>query len=175
MIYFYCISPTTQDDVIRSLVAQLAWTLDGATIEQSVVSLFNQAKPPHRTMPTPEDWSETLLKLCQRVSKIIIVIDALDECGDFSSLLVALKKFQDKRLEHVKFVFSSRMNVVVDEVFLGSDGIRLTTEDTSKDMFKYIENEVRSKEENFEYKDETSKRQLSDRIVRLLVDFAGGM
>ena len=63
----------------------------------------------------------------------------------------------------------------MDNIFLESDGITLTTEHTSKDMFKYIENEVRSKEKDSECKDETSKRQLSDRIVRVLVHYAGGM
>ena len=175
MIYFYCISPTTHDDVIRSLVAQLAWTLDGKMIEQSVISLFDRAKPPNRTTPTLEDWSDTLLKLCQRVRQIIIVIDALDECVDFGSLLATMKKLHVKRVEGVKFVFSSRPHVDVDEFFLGSDCISLTAEDTSKDMSKYIEIKVRSKEESFECEDQTSKRQLSDRIVRVLVNSAGGM
>ncbi|KAM0136050.1 hypothetical protein ACHAP3_004671 [Botrytis cinerea] len=175
MIYFYCISPTTSDDVIRSLVSQLAWTLDGNAIETSILAMFNDAKPPNPTIPITEDWSAALLKLCQRVSKVIIVIDALDECFDFSKLLAILRKLQIKQLDGVKFVFSSRLNVDVDKVFTGSEGVTLATEDTSKDMSIYIENEVRSKEEDIECCDEAIKRQFMNRIVLVLANFAGGM
>ncbi|KAI9645005.1 hypothetical protein NHQ30_007042 [Ciborinia camelliae] len=175
MIYYYCISPTTSGDVIRNLVSQLAWTLDGNAIEPNIIAMFNDAKPPDPTIPTPDDWSDALLKLCQRVSKVIIVIDALDECVDFSKLLTTLKTLQAKQLGDVKFVFSSRLNVDVNKVFSGSDGVTLTVEDTSKDMSTYIGNEVRSKEEEIECNDETAKREIIDRIVRVLVNFAGGM
>ena len=175
MIYFYCISPTTSDDVIRSLVSQLAWTLDGNAIETSILAMFNDAKPPNATIPITEDWSAALLKLCQRVSKVIIVIDALDECFDFSKLLATLRKLQIKQLDGVKFVFSSRLNVDVEKVFTGSEGVTLATEDTSKDMSIYIENEVRSKEEDIECWDEATKRQFMNRIVLVLANFAGGM
>lgn len=175
MIYFYCISPTTSNDVIRSLVSQLAWTLDGNSIENSITAMFNNAKPPDPTTPTPEDWSDALLKLCQRVRKVVIVIDALDECVDFSKLLTTLKKLQVKQLDGVKLVFSSRLNVDVDKVFSGSYGVVLTAEDTSKDMATYIENEVRSKEGDIECNEEASKRQILDRIVHVLANYAGGM
>ncbi|KAJ8070998.1 hypothetical protein OCU04_001349 [Sclerotinia nivalis] len=175
MVYFYCISPTTSSDVIRSLVSQLAWTLDGNAIEPNIISMFNDAKPPDPTIPKPEDWSDALLKLCQRLSKVIIVVDALDECNDFSKLLTTLKKIQVKQLDGVKLVFSSRLNVDVDKVFFGSDGVILTVEDTSRDMSTYIENEVRAKEEDIECDDETAKRQIIDQIVLVLTNFAGGM
>ncbi|TGO76195.1 hypothetical protein BELL_0169g00150 [Botrytis elliptica] len=175
MIYFYCISPTTSDDVIRSLVSQLAWTLDGNAIEASIVTMFRNAKPPNPTIPITDEWSAALLKLCQRVSKVIIVIDALDECVDFSKLLATLRKLQVNQLDGIKFVFSSRLNVDVDKVFTASEGVILTTEDTLKDMSQYIENEVKSKEEDIDSNDEETKRQLMDRIVRVLSDFAGGM
>ncbi|KAF7894971.1 hypothetical protein EAF00_006785 [Botryotinia globosa] len=175
MIYFYCISPTTSDDVIRSLVSQLAWTLDGNAIEASIVAMFDDAKPPNHTIPTTDEWSATLLKLCQRVSKVIIVIDALDECVDFSKLLATLRKLQVKQLDGIKFVFPSRLNVDVDKVFTASEGLILTTEDTLKDMSEYIENEVRFKEEDIDSNDEETKRQLMDQIVRVLSNFAGGM
>ncbi|TGO19475.1 hypothetical protein BTUL_0004g01140 [Botrytis tulipae] len=170
MIYFYCISPTTSDDVIRSLVSQLAWTSDGNAIEASIVAIFDNAKPPNPTIPIT-----ALLKLCQRVSKVIIVIDALDECVDFSKLLATLKNLQVKQPDGIKFVFSSRLNVDVDKVFTALEGVILTTEDTLKDMSEYIENEVRFKEEDIDSNDEETKRQLMDQIVRVLSNFAGGM
>ncbi|KAF7868360.1 hypothetical protein EAF04_004892 [Stromatinia cepivora] len=162
-------------DVIRSLVSQLAWTLDGNAIEPNIISMFNDAKPPDPTMPKPEDWSDALLKLCQRLSKVIIVIDALDECKDFSKLLTTMKKIQVKQLDGVKLVFSSRLNVDVDKVFSGLDGVILTVEDTSRDMSTYIENEVRAKEEDIECYNETAKRHIVDQIVLVLTNFAGGM
>lgn len=175
MIYFYCISPETQEDVIRSLVVQLAWTLDGTSIEEFVVSLFDKAKPPHNIMPTLEHWSRALLTLCQRVKKIVIVIDALDECTDFRGLLTTLKELRAKLPEKVKFVFSSRAHVRVDKYFEVPDGVNLSTEDTLEDMLKYLEHEVRSREIDFEYEDETSRRQLSDSVVQVLWKCAGGM
>ncbi|THV48684.1 hypothetical protein BGAL_0233g00010 [Botrytis galanthina] len=175
MIYFYCISPTTSDDVIRSLVSQLAWTPDGNTIEASIVAMFENAKPPNPTIPITDEWSAALLKLCQRVSKVVIVIDALDECVDFSKLLATLRKLQVKQLDGIKFAFSSRLNVDVDKVFTASEGVILTTEDTLKDMSEYIENEVRFKEEDIDCNDEETKQELMDQIVRVLSNFAGGM
>ncbi|KAF5867509.1 putative ankyrin repeat protein [Botrytis fragariae] len=175
MIYFYCISPTTSDNVIRSLVSQLAWTLDGNAIEASIVSMFNDAKPPDPTIPTTDEWSAALLKLCQRVSTVIIVIDALDECVDFSKLLAKLRKLQAKQLDGIKFVFSSRLDVDVDKVFTASEGVILTTEDTLKDMTEYIKSEVKSKEEDIGCNDEKTKRQLMDQIVLVLSNLAGGM
>ncbi|TGO82675.1 hypothetical protein BPOR_0780g00040 [Botrytis porri] len=175
MIYFYCISPTTPDDVIRSLVSQLAWTLDGNAIESSILAMFTDAKPPNATIPMTKEWSAALLKLCQRLSKVIIVIDALDECVDFSKLLATLRQLQVRQLDGIKFVFSSRLNVDVNKVFTASDGVTLTTEDTLKDMSAYIGKEVRSKEEDIDSNDEETKRQLMDQIVRVLSNFAGGM
>ncbi|KAF7951718.1 hypothetical protein EAE96_007017 [Botrytis aclada] len=175
MIYFYCISPTTSDDVIRSLVSQLAWTLDGNAIEASIVAMFDNAKPPDPTIPMTDEWSTALLKLCQRVSEVIIVIDALDECVDFSKLLATLRRLQIKQFDGIKFVFSSRLNVDVDKVFTASEGVVLTTEDTLKDMSHYIGSEVESKEEDIDCGDEKTKRQLMDQIVLVLSNFAGGM
>ncbi|KAB8291199.1 hypothetical protein EYC80_009886 [Monilinia laxa] len=157
------------------LVSQLAWTLNGNAIEQSIVDMFNNAQPPDTTLPTPEDWLEALLKLFQRVRKVIIVIDALDECVDFSKLLTMLKRLQVQRVDCVSFLFSSRLNVDVDKVFPGSDGIILTAEDTSKDMSRYIEDEVKSKEGDIECEDEAVKKQLINRITLVLINSAGGM
>ncbi|TGO39831.1 hypothetical protein BHYA_0047g00350 [Botrytis hyacinthi] len=175
MIYFYCISPTTSDDVIRSLVSQLAWTPDGNAIENSIVAMFENAKPPNPTIPMTDEWPAALLKLCQRVSKVIIVIDALDECVDFSKLLATLRKLQVKQPDGIKFVFSSRLNVYVDKVFTASEGVILTTEDTLKDMSQYIENEVKSKKEDIDCNNEKTKQHLIDQIVLVLSNFAGGM
>ncbi|TGO61793.1 hypothetical protein BOTNAR_0123g00180 [Botryotinia narcissicola] len=175
IIYFYFISPTTSDDVIRSLVSQLAWTSDGNAIEASIVAMFENAKPPNPTIPITDEWSAALLKLCQRVSKVIIAIDALDECVDFSKLLATLRKLQLKQPDGIKFVFSCRLNVDMDKIFTASEGVILTTENTLKDMSEYIENEVRFKEEDIDSNDEEIKRQLMYQIVRVLSDFAGGM
>jgi hypothetical protein len=175
MIYFYCVSPTTQDDIIQSLVGQLAWSSDGTSIEPSVQSLYNHAKSPNGTRPLQEDWLRVLVGLCRRINRIIIVIDALDECVDFSNLLTNLKELQRDLGNRVKFVFSSRMNVVVDQEFPDSPLIELSPKKTSTDMLKYIECEVRFRENLFDCNDETSKRLLSDRIVSVLTQLAGGM
>ncbi|QSZ28871.1 hypothetical protein DSL72_003376 [Monilinia vaccinii-corymbosi] len=175
MVYFYCISPTTSNDVVRSLVSQLAWTLNGKEIESSIIDMFNDAQPPQSTEPTPEDWLKALLKLCQRVNKVKMVIDALDECRDFGRLLKTLERLKIERGNCVRFLFSSRLNVNVNKVFPESDGVILTVEDTSEDISRYIADEVRSKEEDIECNVEAAKKELINRINLALISFAGGM
>ena len=177
MIYAYCVSPGTEEDIVRSLVAQLAWSTDGNSIEEDIVLLYNRSNSPSGLPPSVDDWYRLLVSLCCRVPQTFIVIDALDECVDFNNLLSDLQqKVQSELQEKVKFVFSSRMNVIVDDDFPDSyRSVILDPETTSTDMHNYIQTEVQSKKKYLNCKDDKAREELSDRIVNAIERRAGGM
>jgi hypothetical protein len=124
LAFFYCsrkearrVSP---QDVFRSLVAQLALSLDGSSVAESIKRKHKERKQDELDNP---DLLVGLVAIYQRTT---IVVDALDECEDYGGLLRLLKKVSDGTHGAIKFFFSSRTDVKLFQRFslLGETGAR---------------------------------------------------
>jgi hypothetical protein len=178
LLYFYCIAPTTEEDVLRSLVAQLAWSSEGKSIHESVVQQYRKSKSSITGPLSRDDCVQFMPILCRTVARVTVIIDALDECKDYGSLLVSLKKIQSALLDYqkanLKFVFSSRMLVIVDVNFPKPHCVLVIPEGTSRELLGYVRKEVKSKQK-FLVCDEQTSKQLLEKVVTVLMDHARGM
>lgn len=102
-------------EILRSLLAQLAWTLDGSTILPDIAERFKS-----KVLPSTEECTEILQLIIRNLPRATIMIDGLDECEDFDKLLYRLRAIQlacgqtnATTATRLKFVFASRMNVEV--------------------------------------------------------------
>ena len=145
LAYFYCSSKEGQSTnstvILRSLIAQLAWSPDGFEVASSVKALHghqeNQLHP------------ELFASLAAQYQRTTVVIDALDECEDYSRLLFLLKKvFADTPSTKLKFFFSRRPSVNMLLGFPSWEKLELDLNRglTKDDMNVYISTQVVERE-----------------------------
>lgn len=144
LVYFYCSGKEGQSTnstvVLRSLIAQLAWSPDGSEVAHSVKVLHDSG-----TGRQDKLGPELLSNLAARHRRTTVIIDALDECEDHSKLLFLLKKVSDDAPSGIfKFFFSSRPNVNLLSNFPSWEKLELDAERelTSEDMEAYIRTQV---------------------------------
>lgn len=110
-------SPKT---VLRSLLRQLAWSIDSISIAPIVKERYREAQQARGyggNELLADDCVELLTQLIPSHHHTKIVIDTLDECSDFYELLSYLEEIASACQGKVKFLLSSRMNVPVQQVF----------------------------------------------------------
>lgn len=121
------------EELLASLVKQLAQSW--SSMPESVESLYNKHKA-KRTRPTFDEISKALQSVAALYSRIIIVIDALDECqvsdGTRTRLLLEIFSLQAKCRANI-FV-TSRFNHEIKKEFEGSiyQEIRASSEDVRR-------------------------------------------
>lgn len=182
MIYFYCVSAVTPEDIIRSLIAQLAWKEKGSSVEKIVLQRCLEFYQALSSTPSLADWLILLQELCSKSVPLTLVIDGLDECQDASSLLAGLKTYlRTSGPDHIRFLFSSRMHIDVLEYFPDIRIVETTKTATQGDMATYIEQEVKSREKDFDCgesnseDEKLSQKKLSEDVIRVLSNSASGM
>jgi hypothetical protein len=119
---------------------------------------------------------ELLTKLAARHQRTTIIIDALDECKDYSKLLFLLQRVSnDISSGSFKFFFSSRPNVNLLPDFPSWEKLELDAERelTSEDMEAYIRTQVMNTEGRhlLDGKDP----ELEEKLVETLTYRAQGM
>ena len=147
MVYYYCSGKegqsTNSEAVLRSLIAQLAWSPDGSQVASSVTALHeNKNRKQDQFSP------ELLADLAAPYEQITIILDALDECQDYSKLLFLLKNAYHNSSGKFKFVFASRLNVNLLSDFPSWAKLELDAKKdlTSEDMEAYIRTQVMNPE-----------------------------
>ena len=120
LAYFYCSGKTQQPqgplDVLRCLVSQLAWSSDGQTLAHSINELFEKDKSNAGVgKPDMECCIELLKVLTKDCPKVTIILDALDECSDWWTLIDSLKWILRKN-GNIKLFLTSRMHVEIDDL-----------------------------------------------------------
>lgn len=124
--YFYCSKKQGTEDanspktVLRSLLRQLAWSIDSISIAPIVKERYREAQQARGyggNELLADDCVELLTQLIPSHHHTKIIIDALDECSDFYELLSYLEEIASACQGKVKFLLSSRMNVPVQQVF----------------------------------------------------------
>lgn len=179
-MFFYCSQNggkrTSPEDLFRSLVAQLAWSVDGSSIAESVKCEYENRKNRELLLDECRELLAGLIALYQQTT---IVVDALDEC-EYDRLLHSLMKMVSKSTpKPIKFFFSSRTNVTLPKGFPTWEKLKLDSQKnlTGEDMKKYIQTEVKDRE-MLGFASRLLRGEhpaLEDRLVEVLTRRAQGM
>jgi len=183
LAFFYCSRKRDKRsqpyDVLASLVGQLAWSADGLAVAQSVKRKHEYCQSHQRLDLTIDECSDLLVGLVDLYQQTTIVIDALDECTDYTRLLLHLKKVAAASQSPIKLFLSSRQNVRVFDLFLKWKKVELDAHKdlTTEDMRNYISSQVREIELlNLGTRLLDGKYpELEDRLVEVLKGRAQGM
>ena len=180
MAYFYCVrqgrdqSGTDPAVILRSLVRQLAWSLDDSSISPPVRTFYDKWRyeRPDSGRLSLGTCSGLLTELISSYSETTIILDALDECEKPYELLRALKTIASSGTGQTKLFVSSRLNVNIASVLIARSKIDIQSQGTSKDMDIFLLTEVKNGDRrllkgNFPH--------LEDRLIEVLRDRAQGM
>ena len=180
MAYFYCVrqgqgqSGTDPVVILRSLVRQLAWSLDGSSISPSVRTFYDKWRyeKPGSGHLSLEECSGLLTAMFSSYSNTTIILDALDECEKPYELLRALQTIANSTTSQIKLFVSSRLNVNVASVLSHCGKIDIQSQGTSKDMDIFLHTEVKQGDRHLL---KGNFPELEDRLIAVLRDRAQGM
>lgn len=178
--YFYCVRQgqdqlgTDPAVILRSLVRQLASSIDGSSLLSPVRTVYNRLRyeRPGSGCLSLGECSELLTELISCYSNTTIILDALDECKKPYELLRALKEVANSSTGQMKLFVSSRLNINVASVMIFHRKIDIQSQGTSKDMEIFLHTEVKQRDQRLlkgRYPD------LENRLIEVLRDRAQGM
>ena len=110
LAFFYCEKDGEKDQVdriLRSLIAQLAWSGDGVSLADSIMKLHETTKQ-YRTIGTTITIDSPSTVQLVTGQATIVLIDALDQYDNPQQLLLNLSQLSAGSDGSLKFVFSSR-------------------------------------------------------------------
>ena len=164
------------ENILRSLLAQAAVSIDGKTIYQGVRKRFN--RDPRHVLAGLGLSGDECVELLQDIFAVdaavhfTIVVDALDECSDYDFLLQRLRNATDSQ-PNVKLVFSSRFQVKVDEYFPSPSIVTIESQNAG-DIERFIDIEIPKRRVGSGMTDDQAsrfKKALLDRASGMLVVF----
>ncbi|RFU24977.1 hypothetical protein B7463_g11364, partial [Scytalidium lignicola] len=169
--YIYCNFQRQEEQKIESLLANLLKQLVGsqASLPGSVRDLYSYHST-KRTRPSLDEILKTIQSITATFSKVIIVIDALDECQVLDScrwrLLSALFNLQEGYRVNV-FATSRFIPEIVDQF---KSHVSLEIQASNEDIEKYIDNHIGQLPHFVQ-----EHRQLQDEIKTGISGAASGM
>ena len=131
------------DNVLRSLIAQSAVSTDGGSVSDDVKKRYTRDK--RRVLSGfalgSNDCQLILSELILRQpdTHFTVAIDALDECEDYDALLTLLNSVSSAR--NVRFFFSSRLDVRVDNIFKNAKAITILSQNYG-DIERFLNLEI---------------------------------
>jgi hypothetical protein len=129
----------TDSNLITRLLQQLAQT---NPLILNKVSLLYRDHIEKQTRPTLNEWSILLQSEAGRFSEIFMIIDALDECSDYTreSLLSVIQK-----LPNIHLLVTSRHILTIEREFKGkfenTTSVEIRASD--EDVRRYLENRIK--------------------------------
>ena len=176
LAFHYCSRNSTANAplaILRSLVAQLAWSSDGLEVSD-LIKKMRKKQSEQRNMDSPfpvSDCVDLLVALIAIHGPTIIVLDGLDECEGPMTLLWRLFDVWAKS-PHLKVFFSSRQGVEISKAFPDAVVIRTESEKSASDVQRYIKKELSRKERR---NDKVVSDELAERMVAILTQLSDGM
>lgn len=178
LLYFYISQKQARRnepiDIFRCLVAQLAWATDGMSIAGPLKTIYDErgegiAGGGELCL---EECLDLLIELSCAWSEVIIILDALDECSDPSTVLAGLTEIYSKSESTVKLFLSSRMDVDVPCHFPNCHKIQIDAGKSSYDVEIFIRGEVNGQKRRLL---DGKRPDLEDRLIGILTARAQGM
>ena len=182
LAFFYCSRKsgkrTSPLEVLRSLIAQLAISLDCSSVLRVVAKEYEN----HPLRPIEiQECPELLTQLVNEHQKTTIMIDALDECENADVLLLRLRELNNKvagAQVPVKFFFSSRKQIEVDQFFENCEKLEIGNTDLLLDDMKtFVKIQVKEREKLCLGSRLLQGRypKLEDELIEVLIDQSQGM
>ena len=175
--FFYCRAtgevPNNPTAIFRSLVAQLASTIDGDDVYPVIRDWYQREAKHYVTGSrlTISQCKDLLVKLMTLRGETLIVIDGIDECSAPMELLRSLHDVW-KNFPKLKVFLTSRLDVEVSSIFHRIPTVQSEVSKTSDDIREYITQELNRK-------DRRNKKvitdELAERMTNILVKRAQGM
>ncbi|KAI9772499.1 MAG: hypothetical protein M1840_000704 [Geoglossum simile] len=176
--YFYCSGASQRSalsnptDVLRSLVAQLSYTLFEPANKEW------ETKDRGRGTLTLADCKRLLIELTRSTGTYTIIIDALDECSDPSELVEFLN-FTAESSKGLQIFFSSRLEDHITPKFTSVSSIEINQKRNQGDITAFVEGECRRRREVIRSRCPREPEQMTDDLAKklqiLLKDRAGDM
>jgi hypothetical protein len=141
--YIYCSYKEQEDQTAVNLIASLLQQLvqRNHVISNDIMSLYHYHKQ-KQTRPTAGKWSKLLESEVRRLSKVFIVIDALDECpesnGTRDNFLAEIRKLQP--ITHL--LVTSRHIPTIEREFEKAARVEIRASD--EDVRRYLERRIES-------------------------------
>jgi hypothetical protein len=139
--YIYCSYKEQEDQTADKLIASLLQQLvqRKPAVSDEIVSL-HRCYIKEGTRPTLSKWSELLQLEARRLSKVFIIIDALDECLESTrdSFLVEIRKL----LPSIHLLVTSRHNITIKPEFERAAHVEIRASD--EDVKKYLKDRIES-------------------------------
>ena len=173
--FFYCDykDPTTQDPccILGSLAVQIA-KQSGTSFErlQAFYKIRNPGGKKANTYEA-EELRDLIMKMAWDYSNVMIIVDALDECGTYVSLvtdlLSSLNTFGGE--SNIRMLFSSRDELDIRETLVHYSKVAIAAE--KSDLRLYVGAEIHVRARKLRIKDNS----LKEHIMKRLVENADGM
>ncbi|KAI1131123.1 ankyrin repeat-containing domain protein [Nemania abortiva] len=182
LVPYYCYASGTSKEskapkhetIVRALCRRLAWNSDGNVAEHAREVYDMKTMDAEESLSVKKTWGPLLEKLVDSSkSKIIFMIDALDECmnaGQYRGFLRFLGGLS-KKPEGPYCLISSRPHVPVGTYFNSSLQFEAIHADADSDMRKFITSEIDSKnnatwEKSLFFEDIELRQRLEDALYK---------
>ena len=169
--FFYCDykNVATQDprNILGSLACQLA-----LQDEQSCVKLqafYAKHNPPDRPSIgfDSEVLCDLLVEMASNFNEVMIIVDALDECGSQNKKITRLLSSLNgsNEISNIKTLFFSRDEQEIREVLEGYDQVSIAAESSDLRLFVGAEIELRIRNKDLRIRDISLKEDIMKRLV----------
>lgn len=153
--------------LLRSIIAQLLSQLQKTKIPEEIQELY-QRKSPLLDSLLVESLQKVLPSIIREFSKVIFVVDALDECTNRVDFLQNIKWF--RTLENVNLLVTSRDEFDIKLEFEGLPSLMINPSNIASDIELYIVNEIERQP-----KLRRLKETMKSKITCSLMEQADGM
>ena len=169
--FFYCDykNVATQDprNILGSLACQLA-----LQDEQSYVKLqafYTKHNPPDRPYIgfDHDELRDLLVEMASNFNEVMIIVDALDECGTQTKRVTRLLSSLDgsNDIDNIKTLFFSRDEQEIREILEGYDPVSIAAKSSDLRLFVGAEIELRIRNKDLRIKDSSLKEDIMKRLV----------
>lgn len=152
----------TTAGLLGSVIAQLLSQQQKMKIPEEVQQLY-QRKGSQLDSSSVENLQKALPLITRQFSKIIVVIDALDECANRRDFLQSIKWLRN--LEKVNLLVTSRDELDIKLEFEGLPSLMISSNNIANDIELYIINEIERQPKLRRLK-ETMKSEIICSLVR---------
>jgi Cdc6-like AAA superfamily ATPase len=142
--YFYCNHQNEMDQSAEKIIASLAKQLANrkSNVPQSLAQLYQTCLKDTSFSPTLEHYLTLLQSLTASFTRVIILVDALDECASEKNRRFIISSLQ--RLHTIKVFITSRVPGCQDitDMFTKDKVQRLDIQATKSDLERYVRMEL---------------------------------
>ena len=176
LVYFYCDykQNSTHDpvNILKSLIKQLAERNEDTFTQLKDFCVNHGQKQSLEIASSPQQLGSLLQSMTRNISKVFIVVDALDECADTRpQVLEALKELYISPDGNIKALYTSRNEIDIEEALQDFKQVQIAARSSDLKLYVASEIEKRTQSRQLRIKDP----DLKSYIMKQLVEQAQGM